>query len=89
MSFQDLVKIDIYRRRKVRGAGFQFQHLTSAHIPGLTGMLDQAKACSSFQNNDSAIAQDRRFEDERRAGNADRHRVRSEFAAAGILGHIN
>ena len=89
MCFHDLVKIDIHRRGKFGCARFEFQHLTGAHISDFTRLIDQTELHPSFQNNHSSISQLRRLEDERRAGNADRHGFRLELAAARILWHVN
>ena len=89
MCSHDLIKIDIQRRGKFCCPRLEFQHLTSPHICDFARLIDQTKLHASFQNNHSSISISRRLEDERRAGDTDRYRIRLELAAARILRHVD
>ena len=89
IALHNFRKIDIYRVGQFVRSRFDFQHLPRANVLKLTRMFNQRRARFSFQNNQLAVPQLRRFENERCAGDADRHRFRLELAATRIFRHIN
>jgi hypothetical protein len=87
MSLRDLIKIDIFGQRNFDGACWNAQHLPGTNLRGLFGLFDQTETRIPFENDQSAITQARRFENDGCPGDPHGHSVRSKFRASGILWH--
>jgi hypothetical protein len=87
MRLGHLIKIDIFRRRNFDGARGNAQHLTNTNFDRLLWVFVKPEPRTSFENNQFAVAQARRFENDGCAGDTHGHGACFEFRAPGILWH--
>ncbi len=83
----DFLQIDLDRPWRFGRAFLNLHHLSSLHLSDLIGVIVQHETRASLQHSQVALALDCRSKNQRRSGNPNRHRSRSELGAARILWH--